>query len=377
MRLGRWIGSLLLVAAVLGAGAALAFWKITSIQAAIAEGANHPEPTETVTAAVVTPREHRRFTTSVGTVLALRSVTLRNEMAGAVRQVDLVPGKIVEPGAVLVKLDVAVEEAELKALESQAALAETVLARAQRLRQSQSAAQEELDRARAERDVALAQIARIKAVIDRKTIKAPFKARVGMADVHPGQYLGEGDTLTTLQGVDDDVHVDFSVNQTVAAGLRVGDTVEAPATMGAPPVQGTVVAVDAKVDPTTRNAMVRARIANAPPNMTPGASVRVRVPVGAPRQAVAVPASAVRRGAAGDHVFIIETDQEGKKRARTRQVQSGALVGDEMLIYAGLKPGEQVAAGGSFKLREGALVAVAAETPAAAGTADGSKTTAR
>jgi membrane fusion protein, multidrug efflux system len=308
-------------------------------------------------------------TISIGTVLALRSIMLRNENAGTVRQVDLVPGQIVEAGKVLVQLDVAVEEAELNALEAQATLSETALERAHRLRQNKSATQEELDKARAERDVAKAQIARTKAVIDRKTIRAPFKARVGMSDVHPGQYLSEGYNLTTLQGVDDAVHVDFAVNQHIAAGLMEGERVEILATAISPAVEARVVAVDAKVDPATRNAMVRARIDRAPKSLAPGASVRVRVPVGPPQPTLAIPASAVRKGASGDHVFIVEADKDGKKRARQRQVVAGSLVGDDVLIYSGLTAGEQVAASGSFKLREGMVVAVAGESVAAKGAA--------
>jgi membrane fusion protein (multidrug efflux system) len=370
MTVRRWIGSFVLVAAVLAGGAALAFWKITTIQAAIAAGSNQPEPSETVAVANAVKREHRRSTTSIGTVVALRSISLRNETAGTVRKVNLVPGEIVDAGKVLVQLDIAVEEAELKAVESQAALAETILQRAQRLRQSQSAAQEELDRARAERDVALAQIARIKAVIDRKTIRAPFRSRVGLANVHPGQYLGEGDNLTTLQGVDEDVHVDFAVNQQVAAGLKVDDPVEVVSTVTATPLLANVVAVDSRVDVTTRNAQVRVRVAKAPSGLAPGASVRVRIPVGEARQVVAVPATAIRKGATGDHVFIIEPDKEGKRRARQRQVESGAMIGDEILVYSGLKPGETVAASGSFKLREGVLVNPAEDTPAKESAAD-------
>jgi len=371
VKLRNWAASFLLIAAVLGTGAALAFWKISSIQAAIAAGSNQPEPSETVTVSPATAREYRRSTTSIGTVVALRSISLRNETPGTVRIVNLSPGEIVEAGKVLVKLDVAVEEAELKAVESQAALTETILERAQRLRQSQSAAQEELDRARAERDVALAQIARIKAVIERKTIRAPFKSRVGLANVHPGQYLSEGDNLTTLQGVDEDVHVDFAVNQHVAAGLKIGDPVEVVSTVTALPFLAKVVAVDSRVDATTRNAQVRVRLSKAPGALSPGASVRVRIPVGDSRQVVAVPATAIRKGATGDHVFVVETDKDGKKRARQRQVESGAMVGDEIYIYSGLKAGEPVAASGSFKLREGVLVTPAEETAgkdAAAGT---------
>ncbi len=128
-----WVASSVLIAAIVVLGVVLAVWKHSSIEAAEAQSANQPEPMEMVTAAVASARDHRETTTSIGTVLALRSVELRNELPGTVRQVSLRPGQIVEAGTVLVALDVSVEQAELKALEAQAALTETVLARVQRL----------------------------------------------------------------------------------------------------------------------------------------------------------------------------------------------------------------------------------------------------
>ena len=357
-----WVALSVLIAAIVVLGVTLAVWKHSSIEAAEAQSANQPEPMEMVTAAVASAREHRETTTSIGTVLALRSVELRNELPGTVRQVSLFPGQIVEAGTVLVALDVSVEHAELKALEAQAALTETVLARVQRLYNERAEAQTALDRARAERDVALAQIARTKAIIARKTIRAPFRARVGIADVHPGQYLTDGTILTTLQSVEDAAHVDFAVAQNVAATLRRGETVGVFAGGNANPIPARILAIDARVDPATRNAMVRARIehtANAP---APGASVRVMVPVGPSRTAVAIPVSALRRGPSGDHVFVIAPDDKGKQRVSVRPVQTGTVLGDEVLIVSGLKAGETVAASGSFKLRESALVAIAGDS---------------
>src|SRR3989442_1022952 len=255
-RRGR-IGSVLLLTRVVGTGGALAAWKYASKQEARGGSANQPEPIESVTVAVAKALEHRQTTTSIGTVIALRSITLRNELPGTVRQVMLTPGQIVDTGTVLVGLDISVEEAELKAQEAQAALAETTLERMQRARQNRAVSEIEVDRARAERDVALAQIARAKAIIARKTI-------------------------------------------------------------------------------------------------------------GAPRLAVAVPVSALRKGPGGDHVFVIAPDKDGKTRARVRPVESGAMLGDEVVILAGLSAGEQVAASGSFKLRDAVLVAISSG-PAAGG----------
>src|SRR5262245_35617837 len=353
----RWLRPWLLLAAVVGTGAFLAAWKLASIEASDAGLASQPEPMESIAVAVAKEIEHRPTTTAIGTVVALRSITLRNELAGTVRQVALVPGAIVEPGTVLVALDVSVEGAELKALQAQAALAESLLARTERANQSGSVAESELDRARSEHDVALAQIARTEAIIERKTMRAPFRARVGITDVHPGQYLEEGTTLTTLQGVDEAAHVDFSVAQQVAAGLRVGDPVEVYAGDGSP-IAANIVAIDARVDPATRNAVVRARIED-PRDPEPGSAVRVRVPVGPPRKAVSIPVSALRKGPEGDHVYVIAADKEGKTRAYTRSVESGPMVGDAIVVQQGITAGERVASSGSFKLREAALVAIA------------------
>jgi membrane fusion protein (multidrug efflux system) len=262
---------------------------------------------------------------------------------------------------VLVALDVSVEEADLKAQEAQAALAKTMLNRRRNLNQDLAASQEEVDRARADLDVAMAQIARTRAIIERKTIRATFRARVGIADVHPGQYLNEGTQLTTLQGIDDAAHVDFTVAQQVAAALHEGDSVDIFAAGQSSPISARIVALDARVDPTTRNAVVRARVEGAGNGPAPGASVRVRVRVGSARQAVTIPVSALRKGPSGDQVFVVAADKDGKTRAYVRQVESGAMLGDEVVIHSGLSAGEQVAASGSFKLRDAVLVAIAGQ----------------
>ena len=110
--------------------------------------------------------------------------------------------------------------------------------------------------------------------------------------MHPGQYLTDGTVLTTLQSVDDAVNVDFAVAQNVAAGLHRGETVAVFAGGSDTPIPAKIVAVDSRIDPATRNAMVRARMTSGPRAPAPGASVRVVVPVGPSSKAVVIPVSA-------------------------------------------------------------------------------------
>jgi membrane fusion protein (multidrug efflux system) len=375
MKSRQWIGSVSLVGAIIVTGLLLTAWKRSSIADADAAASNQPEPAESVVTAVAREHEHVRTTTSIGTVVALRSITVRNELPGTVRYVALEPGKIVEAGTTLVALDVSVEEADLQALQAQAALARTQFARMQRMSEHRAASEMEVDSARAEQQVVEAQVARIKAVINRKIIRAPFRARIGISDVHPGQYLNEGALLTTLQGVDDSAYVDFTVAQQIAASLRPGSKVDVVASSDASKsIKAEILAIDARVDPSTRNATVRAKLPNVPNAPSPGASVRVQVPVGTPLLATAIPASAVRKGPAGDHVFVVVADEKGQTRARLRQVTIDATAGDQVVITKGLEPGEHVAASGSFKLREAALVAVTNAPPAVAQTESKSAT---
>ncbi len=354
----NWIMPTVLLILLGLVGSALAAWKVNAVQKSHAAAANQPEPMETVSVAIAKQEQHRRTTTAIGTVMALRSITLRNELPGTVHEVKLTPGQVVEAGELLVALDVAVEEAELKAQEAEAALAKTLLARLERAVQSKATSQMEVDRARAQFDVAQAQSARIKAIIARKTIRAPFRARVGISDVHPGQYLNEGTLLTTLQGVDNTAHVDFAIPQLVAQQLKPGESVEILAGAGQPAVSAEIVALDSRVNPVTRSTTVRARVADAQQVPAPGASVRVRVPASAPIVAVSVPVSALRKGPSGDHVFIIKPDEEGDLRAQSRPAQAGPVLGDEVLLLSGVAVGDQVAAHGSFKLRDNVLVVV-------------------
>lgn len=353
--LRRGVAGFVLVGIVLGSGVLLAAWKQDTTEAAAAAAAKQPEPIENVTLAVAEAREHRPTTTAIGTVLALRSITLKNEVSGTVMRSALEPGKVVEAGTVLVQLDATVEEAELRALDAQARLTHTMLERREELLKHGATTQDEVDQIRAQHEVARAHSARLRAVIARKTIRAPFRARVGLADLHRGQYLNEGMELTTLQGVADEVHVDFSVAQGVAAAIQVGSSVEVRTSQGQT-WRAEVLAVDAKVDATTRSRAVRARLGGGQSGPAPGASVQVLVPVGGASQAVVIPVSALRKGPEGDHVWLVEADARGSLRAHERKVESGPVLGETVIVLSGVQLGQRLAASGSFKLREGVRV---------------------
>lgn len=350
------------------------------------------EPAEAVVVAGAEQVSWQPTADLVGTVVAVRSVALSNEVAGVVTSVGFESGSVVEPGQVLVTLDdskdradLAVAQANVRVMQASVPQAETRIRLAeimvQRLEkvEGRGVAEAELDRARAELETARADKARWEAEVERAragvaqvearlakfAIRAPFRARTGMRTVHPGQYLGEGASIVGLQELTDRIYLDFAIPQEYAPKVVPGTTVAATApVLGPGTIAVEVIAMDATVNPDTRNIRVRASVANPRGLLIPGMSVPVRVPLDEPRMLVAIPSTAVRRAAYGNSVFLVAPDDTGKLRARQKFVTLGQSLGERVIVLDGISPGDRVAAAGSFKLRDGALIM----PPAPAGT---------
>jgi membrane fusion protein, multidrug efflux system len=380
------------------AGGGLALWKYITIRAANA-APPMAMPPENVNIVTIGTAKWRPMAELVGTVIAQQSITVSNEVAGTVKEVHFESGSIVEPGDVLLTLDASTEEADLRAGEAAVNVAEAEMQTADvrvRLAESNlkrlSAAMEakavsdadldtakaELDRAKADRaragaslDQAAARAAQTKTLIAKKTIRAPFKARAGLRNVHQGQYLAEGTSVVSLQGISDKIFLDFAIPQDEAARARPGMKVAARGPVfGDQAVEIEVVALDATVNPTTRNVRVRGLVDNTGERLRPGMFVEIKVPTSEEREYTVVPNAAVRRASFGDHVYVVEPGPTaGSLVAKQRFVKLGPSVGGDVVVLEGLAPGERVAGAGSFKLRDGAAVAQAPPPAPAADTA--------
>jgi membrane fusion protein (multidrug efflux system) len=224
------------------------------------------------------------------------------------------------------------------------------------LRSSDAVSALDLDRAREELAAATARVASLEAGIAKKTILAPFRARVGLTDLQPGAYLDEGTRIAMLQGVGGDVFVDFALPQDMAAAIRPGVSVS----LGGPQIPGgsvaaEIVAEDASIDATNRAVRFRAMAKGLGEILRPGAFVDVVAVIAPPRPALLVPLTAVRRAPYGEHVFVL-VKEDGQSRARQRVVRTGGVQGTDIVITEGLAEGELIAGAGSFKLRDGLLV---------------------
>ncbi len=243
---------------------------------------------------------------------------ISNEIAGTVRKVGFNSGDLVEEGQVLIEFDTSVEQAELLSAQARVRLSKSTLSRMRRAATSDAVTAAEVEEAEAQFDQASAAVEQLKAVIARKTIRAPFRGRVGLRNTHEGQFLSSGFQIATLQSVDEFIHIDFMIPQHAADWVAVGNQVSLIDALGTYPAK--VIALDDKADKQSRNRMGRAELSPIPPQLVPGDSVRVVIEYGPEVTTSAVPPEAVRRAPMNTFVYVVELDKEGKPRAQPRTI---------------------------------------------------------
>ena len=341
---------------------ALGFVKFKQVQTAIAAGSSFQPPPTAVTSLVASQEQWAGSLSMIGTVEAVHGVTVSADLPGIVDKITFESGQAVRQGDVLVELDTRQEHAQLASLEAQRELAKVNYDRMDGLVKAGVISRMEYDQATAQQKSTIANVAEIRATIERKTIRAPFSGVLGIRKVNLGQYLAGGGPIVPLQSLNP-IYVNFGVPQQTASQIRAGRTLRVTTEdVAGQAFTGRVTAVDSVVDETTRNIQVQATLSNPDGQLKPGMFVQVEVALGTPQPVIALPTSAISYAPYGDSVYVITDlkDPKGQTYRGVRQqfVKVGASRGDQVAVISGIKAGDEVVTSGVFKLRNGAAVVV-------------------
>jgi len=337
--------------------------KLLQIKQMAARGAQSAPPPEPVTTAPVRQEQWERLLNFVGSLEALQGITVTAELAGKVVHIDFEAGSKVHAGDLLLRQDTASEEAQLRAAEAALSLARLTFERDAELRKKKIIPQSEYDDAEAKFKEARAQADNIRAVIRKKTIRAPFAGRLGIRLADLGQVLQAGDPIVSLQSIDP-IFVNFYVPQQLLAMVRRGLTVRVTTdVLPGRVVAGGITAINPQVDAATRTLEVQATVPNPEGHLLPGMFVDVAVLLPERQKVMAIPATAVLYAPYSDSVFVVEEKKGEKgtgpeKVVRQQFIEIGDKRGDFVAVVSGLKANETVVSTGVFKLRNGQAVTV-------------------
>lgn len=305
-----------------------------------------------------------------GRIRAAKRAELSFDVPGFVDRFSLEEGRRVKAGEVVAHLDDRIYRSRLDAARAEFERARSDLARYQRLWDTEMAvARSEVDDRRARLETARTSLAAAERDLADTVIKAPFEGVITRRRVEPFTNVQAKQPIAELQDLRA-LEVVVNVPERLVRHMRPqqgavafleGDRAVENGT-GAPEQALTLElkSFAAEADPLTQTYVVVLAVRSAPPgtNLLPGMAVSVEpaantaetTDASGASAAITVPLAAVAADAQGQPgVWVVGNDGRVARRA----IRTGAIVGAEIAVDAGLAPGDRIVAAGIGALREG------------------------
>ena len=335
-----------------------------------------PRPAVPVTVATVAQKTVPVQVKAIGTVQPYTTVAVKSQVEGTLMGVHFTEGQDVAQGQLLFSIDRRQIEADLRRAEAtlakdeaQAKNGAAQAARYARLLQEGVVAKEQADEITSNAEALQATVQADRAAVQSykvqltyNTIKAPFAGRTGNLKVHLGNLVKENDTDNPMVVINQiaPIYVEFAVPEQLLADIKrykAQGQLQVAAVIPQQedrPAEGKLTFIDNAVDRETGTIKLKGTFANKEKRLWPGQFVSVVLTLARQPDAIVAPAQAIQSGQQGQYVFVVKDDLT----AEARPVKVGREVEGEVVVLAGLRPGERVVTDGQLRLVPGAKVEV-------------------
>jgi len=340
-----------------GSAAALSLFAL----AACADGGANEVPAEAASLArivsvqvlEVQPEAFTDFVQVVGTVEAIRDVTVSAEEAGTIRELLVVKGGNVQAGQPIARIDDRVLRPQVEQATAEAELARETWERHRRLWEEDRVGSEiAYLQARYRAETADAGARALRERLERTVVRAPISGVLDDRFVEVGTLVAPGAPIGRIVDAGT-VKITGGVPERFAGQIERGTVVEvqldgvAAGTFG-----GTVNFVGASVDPSNRTFPIDVVVTNTSSTLKPGMIANVRVARQTVSEALVVPQEATLRVEDG-YIVYVATGTGDEVVAEARNVVLGPSQGNRVIIDAGLQPGDRVVVVGQTRLARG------------------------
>jgi multidrug efflux system membrane fusion protein len=346
------------------------------------QSGKYAEPAIAVAAQTATQGDFPVYLTGLGTVTALRTVTVRTRVDGELIRVAFKEGQMVREGDLLAEIDPRAFQVQLMQAEGQLLRDKALLKNAQidleryktLLEQDSIAAQQAVTqewlvkqyKGTLEMDRGL--VANAKLQLSYTRITAPITGRMGLRLVDQGNVVHAADAgglavITQIQPItvvftlpEDNVP---TVIKQYHSGKNV--TIEAYDRSGKIKLaQGQLSAIDNQIDTSTGTLKLKGQFANEDMVLFSNQFVNIKMHMDTLHSVTIIPIAAVQRGIFGTFVYVVKDDQT----VSVRPLTIGPTENETVAVLKGLQPGERVVVDGVDRLRDNAKVKLIVQEPA-------------
>jgi membrane fusion protein (multidrug efflux system) len=311
-----------------------------------------PQPHVKVTVYVVKKQDLKNTIQSVGNIMAEEEVELRSETQGRVVKINFREGDEVKKGQVLVKINDADLQAQLNKAVAAKKLKEETEQRNRQLLAKGGISQETYDMSATDLSGAIADIDLLKEQIRRTEVIAPFDGLIGLRSISEGGYLNNTNIIARLQDTKR-VKIEFSVPEKYSSMIRDGNEIVFRVEGQNRDFYAKIYAIEPKIDPVSRNIIVRAICDNSDRKLLPGAFAKVNVTLQNNPDALLIPTQSVVPILKGQKVFLVKGDS-----VIERNIEIGTRTDVNVEVTKGVQEGDSIVVQGVIQMRPGARVRV-------------------
>jgi RND family efflux transporter MFP subunit len=275
----------------------------------------------------VTQQDMPKIRSAIGSLVASESATIAPEVSGTLVARYFKDGQDVSAGDLLALLDDRAQQANVASLRATLASDQWTWERTNELAEQGAASGSEVANAAFTLEMARANLQEAQVDLARYRITAPFTGRVAFRNVDIGDYLSTGSAIVTLVR-DSVLYCDFTLPQSALSEVKTGQTFSL--TTSAYPDKsfaGTVTAISPQMDEATRTVSVRGEVPNSNRLLSSGQFAQVKLTVGAFKDVLVIPQSAIVYTSRTPTVFIVE-----KSTARSVPIEILQMRGDQAII---------------------------------------------
>lgn len=315
-----------------------------------------PVVTETVT-----PRDITTPINAVGSLIASEAADIHTEIAGQIEKILFEEGQPVKKGDVLIQIDRSLVQTELSKAQATYEATAATFRRDDKLKESGYVSNQKWDLSRSDLQTAKSAVENARIRLEKTAVRAPFDGVAGLRSFSVGDYAQVGQVLTTIDTLDP-LKLEFSVPERYFTNIQIGQKI----TFGVDAwpgqtFEGSIYAIDPRINPDTHNFSVKANIPNADSRLRPGMYARIAIATATRTGVIMVPEEALIPQGNDSFVYVIE---DGK--AAMKQVTRGIRDNNRVEITEGLEAGAEVITAGTMRIGPGMPVqSLPATAPAA------------